>query len=271
MANQRMQRTALRTAAGLERPLEQRESTMARCIFCTSSSAQFTTREHILPEALGGGDWAILADGLYCDDCQNRFGSEIEQQALDDYPFSFFRVFLGIPTKKRKAPWFKSWEGIIRASLRPGAFGYDPGPQFEKPTLDGGKTQLRLLAHPLKPHMICRFLIKMGIEVVAADEAQDAYLSKFDAARRYALSGEKTDTWWYLQTERMHEASRFLTQGVSAPEWSQNIELEVIKLDEQQEIFHLKLLYLDLFTPLTESVEPEMEGIEEPEFRLFRV
>jgi hypothetical protein len=36
-------------------------------------------------------------------------------------------------------------------------------------------------------------------------------------------------------------------------------------------MFHLRLLYLDLFIPLTVDVRPEMEGLEEPEFRLFRV
>ncbi len=83
---------------------------MAKCLFC-KSEGPFTTREHVLPESLGGGEWAILPDGLFCDSCQNKFGSEIEQQALNDYPFSFFRVFSGIPTKKRKAHGLKVGKG----------------------------------------------------------------------------------------------------------------------------------------------------------------
>ena len=244
---------------------------MSRCIFCRKCSARFTTREHILPESLGGGDWAVLPDGLFCDECQNRFGSEIEQQALGDYPFSFLRVFLGIPTKKGNAPWFNSWEGVIRASLQPGTIGFDPAPPFESATLDGTKTQIRLLAHPMKPHMVCRFLIKMGIEVVAADNATDVFHVKFDSARHYALTGDKTGAWWYLQKERMDEAWRFLTQGVSQSEWFQNVKLEVIRLEDEQEMFHLQLLYLDLFSPLTPAVQADMAGMEEPEFRLFRV
>lgn len=241
-----------------------------RCIFC-SSDGPFTTIEHILPESLGGGGWAVLSDGLYCDACQNRFGSEIEQQALGDYPFSFLRIFLGIPTKKRKAPWFKSWEGTVRSTLQPGTFGYDPAPPFEKAIITGKKTQIRLLAHPIRPHMICRFLIKMGLEVVAADNAIDVFGAKFDAARHYALTGHKTQPWWYLQVERMRDASRLIMQGVSRSDWLQKIKLEVVKLEAQQEIFHLNLLYLDLFTPLTEEVQLDMDGMEEPEFRLFRV
>ncbi|MFA6033129.1 MAG: hypothetical protein WC889_09545 [Myxococcota bacterium] len=137
--------------------------------------------------------------------------------------------------------------------------------------MNGNKTQIRLLAQPLKPDMVCRFLLKMGIEVVASDNPDDAFHKKFDDARRYAIAGEKTVEWWYLQNERMAEAARFMTQGVPVNEWEQNVRLEVIRLEKDQEMFHLKLLYLDLFTPLTCGVKPEMEGLEEPEFRLFRV
>ena len=213
----------------------------------------------------------MLPDGLFCDLCQNRFGSKIEQQALGDYPFSFFRVFLGIPTKKGKPPWFKSWEGIMRASLRPGILGYDPAPVFEKAVLSGKKTQIRLLAHPLKPDLICRFLLKMGIEVVASDNKQDVFCPKFDGARRFALTGEKPGKWWYLQRERFDLASRYFTRGVTTREWADNVRLEVVKIDGEQEMFHLTLLYLDILVPLTSMIIPQFDGLEEPEYRLFWV
>ena len=244
---------------------------MAHCIFCNDTSGKFTTREHIFPESLGGGNWALLPNGLFCDACQNRFGSEIEQQALGDYPFSFLRVFIGIPTKKGKAPWFNSWEGTIRGSLQPGTIGFDPDPLFEKATNDGTKTQICLLAHPQKPDMICRFLLKMGIEVIAADNPKDVFKNKYNPARKYALTGEKTVPWWYLQNERMDEAAYFIKHGVTEAEWFNNVKLEVIRLDEEQEIFHMNLLYLDLLVPLTINVKPHFDGLQEPEFRLFRV
>ena len=212
-----------------------------------------------------------MPDGLFCDSCQNRFGSEIEQQALGDYPFSFFRVFSGIPTKKGKPPWFESWEGNIRASLQSGTFGYDPAPAFEKAALEGKKTQIRLLAQPCKPDMICRFLLKMGIEVVAWDNSQDVFCSKFDKARRFALTGKKTGEWWYLQREEADMASRCVTQGITTQEWADNMKLEVAKLDGEQEMFHLSLLYLDMFVPLTNMITPQFDGLGEPEYRLFWV
>lgn len=78
-----------------------------KCIFClTEDKTLFNTKEHIIPESLGSGDWAILPPGLFCDKCQNVFGSSIEQQALGAYPFSNFRTLFGVLTKKGKAPWF---------------------------------------------------------------------------------------------------------------------------------------------------------------------
>lgn len=76
-----------------------------KCIFClTTEETKFNTKEHVIPESLGSGDWAILEEGLFCDKCQNIFGSSIEQQALAVYPLSNFRTLFGIPTKMGKAP-----------------------------------------------------------------------------------------------------------------------------------------------------------------------
>lgn len=245
---------------------------MQRCIFCKSEAAAFTTREHILPESLGGGDWAILPDGFLCDECQNLFGSSIEQQALADYPFSFFRVFLGIPTKKGKAPWLNSWEGTVKAVLQPGLIDYDSATPFKKAMEDGQKSQIRLLAHPLKPEMVCRFLLKMGLEVVAADNPQAVFDEKFDKARNFALWGKKLDDWWYLQCEDNSAAPYYIMHGMTVREWVENVKLEVIILDGSAEMFHLKLLYINLFTPLEPRIlPPSKDDLSEPEYRLFLI
>lgn len=242
---------------------------MSRCIFCKSTVGPFSTREHILPESLGGGDWAILPPGLFCDSCQNRFGSCIEQQALDDYPFNLVRVFLGIPTKKGKMPWFHSWEGRICGSPIPGRIHYDMESAFAKAIEDGTKTQLRIVAHPRKPEMICRALLKMGIEVIAADSPEDALSERFDAAREYALTGMKTGGWWYLQCEDHSLASRLLC-GEPVEEF-EPFRLELCDLSEQAEVFHLRLFFLDMFVPMETRIEPDAASFTEPESRLFKV
>lgn len=246
---------------------------MGKCIFCKTEEGKFNTREHILPESLGGGDWAILLHGLLCDKCHNRFGSSVEQQALDDYPFSFFRVFSGIPTKKGKPPWFDSWEGTIKASLQPGTFDYVPSGISKSAIEDGRKSQIRLLAHPLKPQMICRFLLKIGLEVVAADCAEEVFNQKFDYARNFALLGEKEQyDWWYLQHEDYQAASYFFSHGITVQEWADNVKMETVVIEDEAEVFHLKLMYMDFITPLEPRISsPPLDSFPEPEYRFITV
>lgn len=245
---------------------------MQKCIFCKSKKGEFTTREHILPESLGGGDWALLPDGLLCDKCQNVFGSSIEQQALADYPFSFFRVFSGIPTKKGTAPWFASWEGTIKASLQPGTLGYEPSGIFRNTIEEGHKSVIRLLAHPLKPQMVCRFLLKMGLEVIATDDPKVVFDKRFDNARNFALLGEKQQDWWYLQHEDYQAAFTYITKGITTKEWANNVKLETVIIEDSAEIFHLKLMYIDFITPLESRIcPPTRNSLPEPANRLFIV
>jgi hypothetical protein len=242
---------------------------MNRCIFCKTTDGPFRTREHILPESLGGGEWAILPEGLFCDSCQNKFGSQVEQQALSDFPFSLLRVFLGIPTKKRKMPWLESWEGRISGSGVPGIVGYDPSSPFVASIENGTKYEMRLLAVPIKPGMVCRTLLKMGLEVVAADDRSDVFNEKFDEARKYALTGHKTCDWWYLQCDDLETQNRLFRDnsfGDCPP-----VSLEVVELDDEAEVFHLRLFCVDMFVPLEARIYPDETSFSEPTYRLFKV
>jgi hypothetical protein len=243
---------------------------MPKRIFCKSATGPFDTREHILPESLGGGEWAILPDGLLCNQCQNRFGSSIEQQALGDYPFTHLRILLSIPTKKGKAPWFKFNEGIVKASLQPRSFHYEPSAPFKRAMDEGGKTEIRLLAHPMKPHMICRFLLKMALEVVASDNSEAVFDKKYDKARNFALLDEKLGDWWYLQRENVSAVNNYIKTRNRPSEWAEPVKLEVVTFKDGAEIFHLKLLYLELFIPLEPHIQsPPKNSLQEPEYRLF--
>lgn len=244
---------------------------MPQCIFCKSESNSFTTREHIFPESLGGGEWAVLKNGLICDDCQNKFGSDVEQKALGDYPFSIFRVFLGVPTKKRKAPWFDSWEGELRAGDLPGTLNYKPSPLFEKATKRREKTVMRILAEPRRPKIICRMLLKMAIEVIADDSRSNVFDERYDSARTFALKGRKKQDWWFLLREDMDAAQKFITRGASIRDWSRGVSLSTYDIEDSSEIFHLRLLYLDLFAPIDPRIQPSFDDLEEPEYRLFVV
>jgi hypothetical protein len=246
---------------------------LPKCIFCKSTTGPFNTREHILPESLGGEDWALLPDGLLCDACQNLFGSSVEQQALGSYPFNQLRVLFQIPTKKRKATWFQSSEGILKASSTPNLIEYEPPPQLFEALKEGRKSQIRVLAEPKRPDMICRFLLKMGLEVVSSDGTGIIFNKKYDPARKYALLGEKSSDWWYLQRENITTLNEVFRTRVKPPEWADPVKLEVATFDNGAEVFHFKLFYLDILTPLLPDtiLSLDKEPLNEPEYRLFKV
>lgn len=232
---------------------------MPKCIFClTTDKNVFNTKEHILPESLGGGDWAILPDGLYCDKCQNIFGSSIEQQALADYPFINLRTILGIPTKKNKAPWFDYMEGRLHSAGEPGRIIYEPNDFFKKAFTEGRKTLTIIPAITRKPNMVLRTLLKIGLETIAGDNGENKiFEDRFDPARVYALTGQKKYDWSYLQIEDTDKLNLYI-KGIAADE--EPFFMDIYDYDKEQEYLHLRVLYLDFFVPLIENVviDPEI-------------
>ncbi|MBL7884591.1 MAG: hypothetical protein JNL69_11015 [Bacteroidia bacterium] len=248
---------------------------MAKCIFClTTEETVFNTKEHIIPESLGSGDWAILREGLFCDKCQNIFGSSIEQQALGVYPLSNFRTIFGVPTKKGKAPWFSYWEGKLISGGESGKLIYEPTDFFKEAFESGRKTLTIIPAMPDKSDMVLRTLLKIGLETFAADveTGEEIYSSKFDAARKYALMGQKENKWFYIQNEDIKQLNYYL-KGITEKEWCENFFCDV---HEEGELvyLHLKLLYLDFITPLNDNVQIDEKIIstfKEPECRVVWV
>lgn len=233
-----------------------------KCIFClTTDQTMFNTKEHIIPESLGSGDWAILPEGLFCDKCQNIFGSSIEQQALSVYPLTNFRTFFGIPTKKGKAPWFSFWEGKLFSGGEVGKIIYEPNEIFKKSFESGQKKHSIISAMPEKTDMMLRTLLKIGLEVFAADltTKNEIFEPKFDSARKFALTGIKNEKWFYIVNEDIKKLNQYL-KGISEKEWRDNFYADVHEKGDL--IFlHFKLLYLDFMTPLVENVQitPELE------------
>lgn len=227
---------------------------MPKCIFClTTEPTKFNTKEHILPESLGGGDWAILPEGLYCDGCQNIFGSSIEQQALSDYPFINLRTLLGIPTKKNKAPWFNYWEGKLSSAGVPGRIIYEPNKYFKKSFEDGTKTLTIIPAMTRKPNMVLRTLLKIGLETIAADNGDTKIFDeRFDPARKFALTGIKSYDWPYLFIEHTDKLNLYIKNIV--PDEEDSFFMDIYDYDINQEYLHLHILYLDFFVPLIENV-----------------
>lgn len=243
---------------------------MNKCIFClTTDSHVFNTKEHILPESLGGGDWAVLPDGLYCDSCQNKFGSTIEQQALGDYPFVNLRTLLGIPTKKRKAPWFNYWEGNLYSAGEPGKIIYEPNEYFEEAFVSGRKTLTIVPAFSKKPEMLLRTLLKIGLETIAANDRATIFEERFNPTRLYALKGEKNYPWSYIQKEDNALIMAYLKDEVGE---DHHCFMDVHYEENGLVWLHLRVFYLEFFVPLIENVEFERDdNLKEPMYRYITI
>ena len=72
------------------------------CIYCISTSER-TTREHVMPRALGMFEQNWTLDCV-CDDCNQFFSRELELVLARDSAEAFFRIDSGIkpPTAARK-------------------------------------------------------------------------------------------------------------------------------------------------------------------------
>lgn len=240
-----------------------------RCIFCGGDACN-SSRSHILPESLGGGAWACLRDGLVCSGCNQYFGSKVENKALSSFPFLALRLLLGIPTKKGNPAEMQTYLGALRSGQAQGMIGLDPlSPAIEEEILRGRLGEIRLIAEPTEPLSVVRMLLKMGLEVVAMENIDDAYTSKFDSARDFARSPKSGDSWWwYLRIDHNALFTKF-RWGVTAQEWCDDLDLSVHTLGGV-EVFRLQILDSIMFTPLYAGVSPpDMSEFPEPEHRLF--
>lgn len=227
---------------------------------------------HILPASLGGERWACLPDGLVCSGCNQYFGEKVESRALTSFPFLPFRLLLGIPTKKGRAPAMRTHLGTLRSGVSAGQVGIDPCSSEIEAAIEAGEiTQMRISAEPTEPLAIARMLVKMGLEVVAADSERDAHDPRFDSARTFARDPRRgTEWWWFMGTDHGKPFAR-IRRGVTMQEWQQGVNLCVHQLPNF-EALRLQLLDMVIFTPLDVRVAPpDMNEFPEPDNRLFEV
>ncbi len=245
---------------------------MPKCIFCKKETNTFLAKAHILPDSLGGKEWACLPPNIECDKCNQYFGLKVERPALNSFPFLPFRLFLGIPTKKRKTARMETRLGTFKGSPLPGIFGLDPvTEEIDGKITDGQITQLRILAEPTESLAVCRLLLKMGLAVVANDSYDDVMSSKFDAARIFTRKPIRGSSWWFLLCCDHKSLFKKFQNGFTLQEWVEGVKLETIDI-QGAEVFHAKLLDMSLMVPLEERIVPhDLDKLPEPDNRLFHV
>ena len=232
------------------------------CIFCLYEKDDQRSIEHIVPESLGGGDWAILPREIVCDSCNHYFGSKIESKVLQDYPFNLLRLFSGVVTKKKKWATLNHSMGTLRASPYERVIGIDPiSSEMEDLILSGKKTKFHVSAETRFPLLMCRFLLKIAIEYKACESVLDALNYKYSDARRFSRNPRIGDKWWFMY----HHKSELYGQ------LGQETKVEIVDV-EGAEIAWITILGSHFFVPLDPRIAYEVDSeLREPEYRYFLV
>lgn len=231
------------------------------CVFCLCEKEDQRSVEHIIPESLGGGDWAVLPPDTVCDSCNQYFGAKIESKVLQDYPFNVLRLFSSVRTKKKKWASVSHPIGKLFASPYDRVVGLDPiGGEVERQLLAGDRTQLRIIAETENPLLMCRFLLKIALECVARDSVIDAIRAKYAAARRFARNPQKGDSWWFMY--------RF--DPTSDGGQNKETQAEIVEI-EDAEMGLITIYGCIFFVPLHPQIGYDPSDLHEPEFRYFTV
>jgi len=231
------------------------------CVFCLCEKEDQRSVEHIIPESLGGRDWAVLPNDTVCDSCNHYFGAKIESKVLQDYPFNVLRLFSGVRTKKKKWAALNHPIGKLKASPYDRIIGLDPSDdETEHRLLTGNRTQFRIIAETENPLLMCRFLLKVSLECVARDCLLDALKVKYAEARRFARNPHRGDSWWFMYH---HDP---------AADGGQNkkTQAEIVEL-QGAEMGLITIFGCSFFVPLDPKIVYDAADLQEPEYRYFLV
>jgi HNH endonuclease len=177
------------------------------CLFC-KGPGPFNTVEHIIPESLGNDSDTLK--GVVCDKCQNYLSREVEKPALHKTPFSFWRVFLGIKSKRSHLPsiHFDPQKGGKIPAYHPStdSIGFTAqddwstsvnidDPLIIKSILNEEKTNFEVVLSPWHLNIMGRFLGKMGLEYIASNDNKLSISQEFDDMRRFIRYGAINWVW----------------------------------------------------------------------------
>jgi hypothetical protein len=177
------------------------------CLFCRRHDGGFTSREHVLSEALGN-DKYILPPGVVCDRCNNRHLSLADEALLNFPPITLLRGERGIPTKAGKAVASKWGNATIFWGPERGMLNVVGGRKAVRDMQTDGKTSSGKLTlttgGPITAKRIGRMVRsvwKSALEFVYLDHGPDvAFAQGFDTARQ-AIIEDGSHGWALLLKE----------------------------------------------------------------------
>lgn len=172
----------------------------APCLYCSTTSGPFISRENVLPESLGNNRSVkegeiLLPRGVVCDTCNHGVLSQLDQALLEFDAVSMVRVFEGVRTKKGK--WVtaemgnvtlrRENENDIYVEPRDGGDATELIPDGFNLTVQGRK---RLT--PYRIRNLTRALFKITLGLIYVDHGPTALAARFDEMRRMIMGDKFT-------------------------------------------------------------------------------
>jgi hypothetical protein len=179
-----------------------------KCIFCFQDSSD-SPPEHIISEALGCPEDAVLRNNEVCRRCNHRLGG-LDEALVNSLDIP--RLLAGQRGKRRRGPSVSGRRNIMASAhgsettlyinAGPGDVTLPNGRVLKEPdgssasvvaseSVSCGIARIRIKATLLHDRRLARALHKVALEVVALYHGVDAALaSSLNSARRYVLTGE---------------------------------------------------------------------------------
>lgn len=177
------------------------------CLFCLQPDGGFTSREHIVSEALGNHQY-ILPPGVVCDRCNNQALAVVDEALVNFPPITLLRGERGLPSKSGKAVASKWGNATLFWGPERGTLNVVGGRRAVRKMQTDGKTssgtiELRT-GGPVTARRIGRMvrsIWKSTLEFVYLDHGADAAFDRgFDEVRQAVLN-DGSHGWALLARE----------------------------------------------------------------------
>jgi len=168
--------------------------TKAKCIFCLTTSAIFSSEEHVFPEALGN-DELVLPKGYVCDRCNNGVLARLDEALTKFEPVAMLQVQFVPYTKDGKLPK-ANFQNLSMERTSPRNITIKDKDKTGRPKNkkhlgdDWYSFSVEIKGKKFNPKLLGRALYKIALEMVALSQGHEqACNPKFDAARNFILHG----------------------------------------------------------------------------------
>jgi hypothetical protein len=169
--------------------------TEPKCIYCSQTTGNFKSEEHIFPESLGN-DELVLPKGYVCDKCNNGILSQLDSALTKFEPIAFLQVQLVPHTKDGSLPK-ANFQNMTIERTSPTHIKIlakdESGKIKNKQPLgdDWYSFSLNMRGKPVTQKsikLLGRALFKIALGIVALSQGREqACNPKYDPARRFIL------------------------------------------------------------------------------------